>query len=72
MIVFQQYHTRNTESLQNKTNLLGAHRRALPVVQIVLQVSIADSKLEVFQEAFIFHQIQSVEYIKIVLNLHVK
>lgn len=48
-------------SLQNESNLIGWHGWTPPIVEIVLQVSIADAELEFLQEFRVLHQIQRVK-----------
>uniref|UniRef100_A0A182P9S9 Uncharacterized protein n=1 Tax=Anopheles epiroticus TaxID=199890 RepID=A0A182P9S9_9DIPT len=38
-----------------QTDILGLHARAAPVVQIVLQIAVADAELERHQELLVVH-----------------
>ena len=50
------------------TNLAGLHQWTLPIVNVILKIPIADAEFELLQELFIAHQIEGIEYIKIVLE----
>ena len=44
-----------SRSLQDEADLLGVHAGALPVVEVVLEVAVADPELELLQERRVFH-----------------
>ena len=44
------------------------HRRAFPIVQIILQIAIANTKFELLKDRFVTHQIQSIKYVKSILK----
>lgn len=46
------------------SDLIRLHRWTFPVVEVILQISISYTKLELLQEHFILHEIQSVENIE--------
>lgn len=46
------------------SDLIRLHRRTFPVVEVILQISISYTKLELLQEHFIFHEIQGIENIE--------
>lgn len=46
------------------SDLIRLHRWTFPVVEVILQISISYTKLELLQEHFILHEIQSVEHIE--------
>lgn len=52
---------------QNQSHLLGSHRRATPIVQIVLQIAITDSELQLLQKLLVLHQIQSIEHVIVLI-----
>lgn len=52
------------ERLQTVSNLVWGHSRTPPVVEVILQVPISHSKLELLQELLVIHKIKSIEYIK--------
>lgn len=55
---------------QMHTYLFWLHCGAFPVVEIVLQIAIANSKFEFFQELLIIHQIQGIKHVKPHLNVN--
>lgn len=46
------------------SDLIRLHRRTFPVVEVILQISISYTELELLQEHFIFHEIQGIENIE--------
>ncbi len=45
------------------THLLGWYLRTLPVEEIVMEVSISHTKLQVFQDSLVLSDIQGIEHI---------
>lgn len=50
---------------QNQADLLGRHIRTSPIVQVVLQIAVADAKLKRHQELVVVHQVERVEDVKV-------
>lgn len=44
--------------------LLRVHAGTFPIVKVILQIPIPDTKLQLLQERLILHQIQCIKYIK--------
>ena len=53
--------------MENEPDLLGDHGGALPVVEVVLEVAVADPELELLQERRVLHQVQRVEHVEVAL-----
>lgn len=48
---------------QHEPHVVRLHGRTLPVVQVILQESIARTKQQLVEDSFVFHQIQGIEHI---------
>ena len=60
------YAARATKALeQHQPHVLGAHLGALPVVEVVLEVPVADAKFQVLEEEVVLHDVQGIK------NVHV-
>ena len=57
--------SRQTTSQQHQPNLAAGDLRAAPVVQVVVEGSIADAEFELGQEALVLHEVQGVEHIHV-------
>lgn len=57
---------------QDKADFGLRHSGTLPVVKVILQVTIPLAKFKVCQEAFVVHDVQAVEYIKVALRKNTK
>ena len=56
--------SRIIQLLKYKADLIWRHAGTAPVIQIIVQISIANSKLQRFQKGLVLHQVESVEYIE--------
>ena len=63
--------TSPASSLQHEPDSLRLHVGAPPVVEVVLQVAVADAKLELLQELCVLHQIERVENVEVRLEKNV-
>lgn len=41
--------------IYEKTHLICSHDGTLPIVQIILEIPVTDSKLKLLQESLVFH-----------------
>jgi len=64
LIISITYFTVDQLNLVVNRYLFRAHAGTLPVVQVILEVPVADAKLELLQESLVLHQIQCIEDIK--------
>ena len=56
------YAARATRALeQHEPDVLGAHLGALPVVEVVLEVPVADAKFQILEELVVLHDVQRIE-----------
>ena len=60
--------SQNNSPRKDKTYLSWFQNGAFPVIQVILQVSIADAEFEFFQKFLVFHKIQGVKHIKTTLE----
>ena len=60
--------SQNNFPRKDKTYLSWFQIGAFPVIQVILQVSIADAEFEFFQKFLVFHKIQGVKHIKATLE----
>ena len=51
-------------SCHGNSYLLWWYLRTSPVVEVVVKISVSDSKLQFLKKCFIVHHIQCIEYIK--------
>ncbi|KAG8139863.1 hypothetical protein E2320_002627 [Naja naja] len=65
---FSCYLSNLTCKRQGFTHLFCSHAGAFPIVEVILQVSITNSKFQLFQEGLVFHKIQGIENIKTLLQ----
>ena len=54
-------------SQQHEPNLTSSHLGTHPIVNVVLQMAVADPELEVFEHVTVFHDVKRVEDIKVLL-----